>query len=647
MLRLRIRLCIFALFALYVLLAIPALAAEPPASGAADFARHCQGCHNLDGAGRDALYPALTSADIDRRELIETLLHGRFDRAGEHAGTTIPVMPSWWSLDDATLARIASHVAALQGKDWTIATAEVTAVRSLSDSDVGLSEPEQDGTTTPDTAAGSPSQLYAEQCAGCHGISREGAAGPPLPPNLMASLGVRALTQLVHFGSSEGMPAWGMEERLSFDQIEALAAYLARPTMSNATYDLATIDTSHQGQRASGGKPARPVSQMMVVLTHDPGRAVLIHAPTRKVLAAVATADAPLQAELAADGRHLAVLSRGGQISLIDLWADEPAEVASVRVGFQANAIAASSRGDGYLVGVYAPAQLVQLDADLKPVATWSTTELLTEGDARIVDVAAVGRGAYLTLTQGAGMLSASPRLFSSTLAIDKQPMLRHLTIGRVLADQRALVTSSSLHEVLVWDIARQRPASRVSTPGFSNGNAGTVLNHPQLGQLWVASSLTSSQMIALQPPGAATDDWSVALTVPDHGAGSLFTTAHPAVPEVWSDRGASPDAEAPRTLTVTRFEPTGPQLTRLSVADWAKASRSARVVAPAFTADGTEVWAAVWARQDEAAAVVAIDRATREPAAVLTDPAIISPTRLISLGEICLQRGDVERCRN
>ncbi|WP_461828902.1 c-type cytochrome, partial [Aquifex sp.] len=66
-------------------------------------------------------------------------------------------------------------------------------------------------------------QIYFDRCAGCHGMLRGGATGPPLKPEIMRQRGADYIKWIVYNGTPGGMPDWGKQGILSKEEIELLA----------------------------------------------------------------------------------------------------------------------------------------------------------------------------------------------------------------------------------------------------------------------------------------------------------------------------------------------------------------------------------------------------------------------------------------
>jgi mono/diheme cytochrome c family protein len=101
------------------------------ARGEEVFKTHCATCHGESGAGAEPWYPALKKLAALREpdDIVTTLITGRFRRAGEIDGHTIPIMPSWGQLSDADVAAIVNYIQSEWGEGAQITEAQAAAIK--------------------------------------------------------------------------------------------------------------------------------------------------------------------------------------------------------------------------------------------------------------------------------------------------------------------------------------------------------------------------------------------------------------------------------------------------------------------------------------------------------------------------------------
>jgi mono/diheme cytochrome c family protein len=106
-----------------------------PADGSKVFATTCVVCHQLDGAGKEQLYPPLAGSEWvqgDENKLIRIILGGLTGPV-EVAGETFNgAMPGWGPvLEDGDIAAVATYIRSSWGnKAAPITTAKVKAIRA-------------------------------------------------------------------------------------------------------------------------------------------------------------------------------------------------------------------------------------------------------------------------------------------------------------------------------------------------------------------------------------------------------------------------------------------------------------------------------------------------------------------------------------
>ncbi|MFM8322185.1 MAG: c-type cytochrome [Chloroflexota bacterium] len=212
------------------------IVAPDPAKGAATFAEKCAPCHGVNGLGDGpqaadlpnpvaALGDIVVARDATPAGWYRIVTEGNLER----------FMPPFPSLSDR--------------QRWDAVAFALT-----------LSVPQEQ--------AAEGAEIYAAQCAACHGESGRGD-GPKAPPNtpdltnqeFMAGRSASALYTAISAGVGEQMPAF--ESQLSEDQRWAAAAYLRRLTFASETAEQPASGTALPGEAtpaASSAAPAAPAS---------------------------------------------------------------------------------------------------------------------------------------------------------------------------------------------------------------------------------------------------------------------------------------------------------------------------------------------------------------------------------------------------
>jgi nitrite reductase (NO-forming) / hydroxylamine reductase len=641
------------------------------ADGRALYLRHCARCHQPDGSGVNDTFPSLRDAAQrweQRDAPIRAVLAGRRGTVTEHGQAVDRLMPTHGYLGNETVADTLSYVLSSWGERGEPFTAEeVAAVRrelvqhppAAVDPLVGSSPLAELQAGEYVTGEGPPMsvsdferarRLYYGRCTGCHGVLREGTAGNPLTPELMRERGTEYLQRVIAHGSVTGMPGWADEEALTGEDVHRLALYLQHPVPQPPDMDAHQIRDSWHQYRPLAERPLTPrhqraIERMFVVALHDVGEIALIDGEDRSMFARVPVGRAPHRVVASASGRYLYVIDRDGLVSLVDLYADPPERVASVRIGYEARTIAASTHPDFTdryaLAGAYWPPQLVMLDGrTLEPLRLESTRSRIAGSgryhpEPRVSDIAASPHHPeFISQIKETGHVllfgydGARPQ---PTRDLETE---RELRAGSFATDGRHFLTPTDTNAVTVLDTQRRELVTRFPAPVFG-ANAGTSFESAELGPVWVTSSMVDDRLVVVgtDPQNHPERAWRVVAEVSGPAAGSLFVATHPASPHLWMDTPLTADAAHSQGVAVFRKDDLDAGYRSLPVAEWSGLREGPRrVLQPTYSPDGTQVWVVVWNQQDLGSAIVVIDDRTLQPIDVLRDPALITPTRIYSV---------------
>jgi cytochrome c oxidase cbb3-type subunit III len=175
------------------------------ARGKAAFGDNCAGCHGLGGGGAKGGYPNLNDDDW--------IWGGTLDQI--HATLLNGIR---WSANNDT--RI-SQMPAFGGKDGVLKPAEIDAVANYVRSLSGLP-------TEPGTKLDQGKELFATNCAVCHGEAGKGnqELGSPnlTDPIWLYGSDIKSITESITYSRAGVMPAW--KDRLDPVTIKALTIYV-------------------------------------------------------------------------------------------------------------------------------------------------------------------------------------------------------------------------------------------------------------------------------------------------------------------------------------------------------------------------------------------------------------------------------------
>ncbi len=644
------------------------------------YLRHCARCHQRDGRGIEGLYPSLRALDTAgnaRVDLIRGLLAGRVGTLEAGGARFDNVMPAHGYLANETLAATLSYVLTTWSASGRPVSAEEVAAQRLAllTAHPRPTEPVSGASPLADmnaaeyvTTDGPPMtadeferarRLYYGRCTGCHGVLREGTAGNPLTPELMRERGSEYLRSVISYGSSAGMPDWGTAGTLSGEDIDLLVRFLQHPVPEPPDLNDYQIRDGWRQFRIPSARPAQPrhdydLKRMFVVALHDVGEIALIDGDRKRLIARVPVCRAPHRLAASASARYLYVMCRDGTVAMVDLFASPPERVASVRIGYEARALAASrvpAAGSGYvLAGAYWPPQLVLLDgATLEPLRVVSTRGYSSDGhryhpEPRVSDVAPsplypefisqVKETGHVFLFPY-GQADALPRIVDLETATE-------LRAGSFSADGRYYLTPTDTNAISVLDVKARAIVARIPARVFG-GNPGAAWVDQARGPVWATTTMVNPELILVgtDPEGHPDQAWHVLDRISGPASGSLFLTTDSRSPHLWMDAPLNADGGHSQSVAVFRKDDLSAGYRTLPVAEWSGLPAGPRrVIQPTYSADGTEVWMVVWNPQDQDSAVVVVDDRTLEPIATIRRPELITPTRIYSVAALAREAG-------
>ncbi len=222
--------------------------------------------------------------------------------------------------------------------------------------------------------------LYQQHCAVCHNAQRLGGMGPALLPGNLKRLRKQAAAEVIASGrAATQMP--GFADRLSIDQIAALADYIYTPSQQPITWELEQINASHIQHRDESKLAGQPVFKtddllnLFLVVELGDHHVTLLDGdrlePIHRFKSRFALHGGP---KYTSDGRFVYFASRDGWISKYDIYNLQL--VAEIRAGINTRNLAVSHDDRYVMVANYLPHTLVLLDArDLKPLKIYDVSD--------------------------------------------------------------------------------------------------------------------------------------------------------------------------------------------------------------------------------------------------------------------------------
>ncbi len=221
--------------------------------------------------------------------------------------------------------------------------------------------------------------LYFNRCAGCHGLYRTGATGPEIGEARAQWIGTDGVAALLRYGTPRGMPNFGTSGVLNESDITKLASFLQLPPPEAPALPMADIQASWQllvpvDQRPTEPQHTRNWENFFGVVERDAGKVTLYDGDTHETVVRLNVGFAVHILRSSATGRYFYAIGRDGVVTLIDLWAETPNVVATVKGCHDARSVDGSKFAgyeDQYLVeGCYWPPQYVVYDGlTLEPLA--------------------------------------------------------------------------------------------------------------------------------------------------------------------------------------------------------------------------------------------------------------------------------------
>lgn len=493
--------------------------------------------------------------------------------------------------------------------------------------------------------------IYFERCAGCHGVLRAGATGSPLTTDITRSRGYEGLHTFMFYGSPAGMPNWGSSGALSEEELDIMARYLLLDPPTPPEFGMEAMRGTWEVIVPPEERPTEPqndldLDNLFSVTLRDSGEVALIDGGTYEIVKILETGYAVHISRLSASGRYIYVIGRDAKVDMIDLWAEEPQIVATIRVGLEARSVE-TSKAEGWedkyaIAGSYWPPQYVIMDADtLEPLRIVSTRGMIYDDqefhpEPRVAAIVSSHyRPEFIVNVKETGIIQLVDYSDIENLKVTSIAAERFLHDGGFDASKRyLLIAANARNRIAVIDTQEGVLEAIVDTGGFTpHPGRGANFEHPVYGPVWVTSHLGDHTvaLIGTDPEGHPDHAWKVVQQLDGLGGGSLFVKTHPSSNHLYVDTTLNPDAEISGSIAVFKIDELDqeePQYTVLPIAEWAEITEGQpRALQGEFNREGTEIWFSVWNAADQESAIVVVDDRTLELKEVIKDERLITPT--------------------
>lgn len=490
--------------------------------------------------------------------------------------------------------------------------------------------------------------IYFQRCAGCHGVLRKGATGKPLTTDKTIANGTEYLKVFIKYGSPGGMPNWGTSGELNDAEVDLMARYIQQEPPMPPEWGMKEMMASLKISVPPNKRPTKKMNDLDLgnlfsVTLRDAGEIALINGKTKQIVKIIKTGYAVHISRMSKSGRYLYVIGRDARINLIDLWMEEPTNVAEMKVGLEARSVE-TSKFKGYedkyaIAGTYWPPQFVIMEGDtLKPLRIESTRGMT------------VGTQEYHPEPRVAAIVSShfNPEFIvnakeTGKILVVNYKDLENLKVTSINAAQFLhdggmdstgryfMVAANASNKIAVVDTKEDKLAALVDVGKVPHPGRGANFVHPKFGPVWATSHLGDEtiSLIGTDPKKHKPQAWRVVQTLKGAGGGSLFIKTHPKSRNLWVDTPLHPDAANSQSIAVFDIRNLDKGYEVLPIGEWAgiKDDGAKRIVQPEYNKDGDEVWFSVWSAKDKVSALVIVDDKTRTLKAVIKDPKLITPT--------------------
>lgn len=525
--------------------------------------------------------------------------------------------------------------AAYKGAASTVDPAKVKTIRTAGAPDLSDAEFE------------TAKEIYFQRCAGCHGVLRKGATGKPLTPDITQARGQAYLEALITYGSPAGMPNWGTSEELTKEQITLMANYIQHTPPTPPEWGMPEMMDSWKVLIKPEDRPTKQMNDLNLgnifsVTLRDDGKIALIDGDTKEIIKTIETGYAVHISRMSASGRYLFVIGRDARIDMIDLWMEDPARVAEIKVGIEARSVE-TSKFKGYedkyaIAGSYWPPQYTIMDGEtLEPIKVVSTRGMTVDTqeyhpEPRVAAIiASHEHPEFIVNVKETGRILLVNYQDIDNLSTTSIGAALYLHDGGWDSTHRYFMTAANnSNKVAVIDSKDRNLAALIEVGKIPHPGRGANFVHPEFGPVWATSHLGDEtiSLIGTDPVKHPDQAWKVVSTLKGQGGGSLFIKTHPKSTNLYLDTTFNPDEKISQTAAVFDINNLDAGYKVLPIADWAEIDGGVkRVLQPEYNEAGDEVWFSVWSQQDEVSAIVVVDDKTLELKKVIKDKRLITPT--------------------
>lgn len=261
------------------------------------------------------------------------------------------------------------------------------------------------------------------------------------------------------------------------------------------------------------------IENLMSVTLRDSGEIALIDGNTYEIRSVLKTGYAVHISRISASGRYLFVIGRDARVNMIDLWMEEPATVAEIKIGMEARSVE-TSKMEGWedkyaIAGAYWPPQYVIMDGDtLEPKKIVSTRgniydEQTYHPEPRVAAILASHyRPEFIVNVKETGKILLVDYTDLKNLKTTEIEAERFLHDGGLDSTHRYFITAANArNKLVVIDTKEGKLVAITDTEGLTpHPGRGANFVHPDFGPVWATSHLgdESVALIGTDPEGHA-----------------------------------------------------------------------------------------------------------------------------------------------
>lgn len=385
------------------------------------------------------------------------------------------------------------------------------------------------------------------------------------------------------------MPNWGTSGDLSAEEIDLMARYLQHEPPVPPEWGMDKLQESWVVLIPEEDRPTKQMNDYNIqnifsVTLRDAGQIALIDGDSKEIINIIDTGYAVHISRMSSTGRYLFVIGRDAKINLIDLWMENPDNVATIKVGLEARSVE-TSKYEGYedtyaIAGSYWPPQFVIMDgATLEPKQIVSTRGMTVDTqeyhpEPRVAAiVASHEHPEFIVNVKETGKILLVNYEDIESLSITTIPAAPFLHDGGWDVTHRYFMTAANQSDkVAVVDSKERKLTALIDVEKIPHPGRGANFTHPEYGPVWGTSALGNANvtLIGTDPENHADNAWKVVEILQGQGGGSLFIKTHPKSKNLWVDSPLNPDEKLSQSVAVFDIDNLDKGFVSLSIAEWA-----------------------------------------------------------------------------